>query len=365
MKKETDILVIGAGPVGLFTVFEAGLLGLKCTLIDNLDKVGGQCSELYPEKPIYDIPGVPNQTAQEHVDALMEQIKPFDFDLHLSQRVELIEVHSIEDGITTWLVKTNEGIECITKNIFIAAGAGSFEPRRPPNIEDPDKFLGNGVSYAVKSKDLYKDKNLFIFGGGDSALDWTVELAKIAKSVNLIHRRDQFRGAQHTEAQMRELVQSGEVNLMTPFQIDEIIGEDKVTGVSISVGDQHIDSNIRVHLVDKFGELGIWYRVCSVAFIGGTFDETQGHNPWEAIHLNRPVLHGPNINNFKLDYVQLDAGGLSHLIFNSDDLAAYVELTCNQTSAQQESESFNPLVTDLEKLATDLLALMDGDRVDN
>jgi 3-deoxy-D-manno-octulosonic-acid transferase len=136
-------------------------------------------------------------------------------------------------------------------------------------------------------------------------------------------------------------------------------------GVSISVGDQHIDSNIRVHLVDKFGELGIWYRVCSVAFIGGTFDETQGHNPWEAIHLNRPVLHGPNINNFKLDYVQLDAGGLSHLIFNSDDLAAYVELTCNQTSAQQESESFNPLVTDLEKLATDLLALMDGDRVDN
>ena len=129
--------------------------------------------------------------------------------------------------------KTNEGIECITKNIFIAAGAGSFEPRRPPNIEDPDKFLGNGVSYAVKSKDLYKDKNLFIFGGGDSALDWTVELAKIAKSVNLIHRRDQFRGAQHTEAQMRELVQSGEVNLMTPFQIDEIIGEDKVTGVSI------------------------------------------------------------------------------------------------------------------------------------
>ena len=141
MKKETDILVIGAGPVGLFTVFEAGLLGLKCTLIDNLDKVGGQCSELYPEKPIYDIPGVPNQTAQEHVDALMEQIKPFDFDLHLSQRVELIEVHSIEDSITTWLVKTNEGIECITKNIFIAAGAGSFEPRRPPNIEDPDKFL--------------------------------------------------------------------------------------------------------------------------------------------------------------------------------------------------------------------------------
>ena len=233
MKFETDILVIGAGPVGLFTVFEAGLLGLRCTLIDNLDKVGGQCSELYPEKPIYDIPGVPSQTAQEHVNALLEQIKPFEYDLHLSQRVESIQPLSSSEDVTTWNIKTNEGNEFVTKNIFIAAGAGSFEPRRPPNIEEPDKFLGKGVSYSVKSKSLYKNKDLFIFGGGDSALDWSVELANTAKSINLIHRRDQFRGAQHTEAQMRELVESGHINLLTPFQIEEILGNDRVTGVRL------------------------------------------------------------------------------------------------------------------------------------
>ena len=138
MIKDVDILVVGAGPVGLFTIFEAGLLGLKCHLIDNLDKIGGQCAELYPEKPIYDIPGVPFQTAQEHVDALIEQIKPFEYEISLSERVDSISEESSENNITQWRVTTSDGQEFITKNIFIAAGAGSFEPRRPPNIENPD-----------------------------------------------------------------------------------------------------------------------------------------------------------------------------------------------------------------------------------
>ena len=232
MAKEIDIVVVGAGPVGLFTVFESGLLGLNCVLIDNLDKPGGQCAELYPEKPIYDIPGVPFQTAQEHVDALLEQIKPFNYELILNERVEEItEIDHKDDKY--WSVKTNEGTELKTKNIFIAAGAGSFEPRRPPNIEDPDKFINKGVTYAVRSKSTYENKDVFIFGGGDSALDWCVELAKKAKSLSLVHRRDAFRGAQHTEEQMRELVAAGKVKLLTPYLINSIEGSDKVTGVSL------------------------------------------------------------------------------------------------------------------------------------
>ena len=232
--EEADIIVIGAGPIGLFTVFEAGLLGLKCILIDNLDKVGGQCAELYPDKPIYDIPGVPMQTAEELVNALLEQIKPFDYSVYLQQRVEsLFKNTNDENKESEWILKTSENNQFKAKNIFIAAGAGSFEPRRPPNIKDPDRFIGKGVSYSVREKKLYSDKDILIFGGGDSALDWTVDLSNIAKSVTLIHRRDEFRGAPNTESQMRKLIDEGKVNLKTPYVIESLIGKTEISGVSI------------------------------------------------------------------------------------------------------------------------------------
>jgi len=251
--KKVDIIIIGAGPVGLFTVFEAGLLGLNCLLIDNLDKPGGQCAELYPDKPIYDIPGVPFQTGQEHVDALMEQIKPFKYELYLNERVDsLNEVN--EDNDNYWKVTTNENNKFISKNIFIAAGAGSFEPRRPPNIDEPDKFIDNGVSYAVRSIKKYDNKNVMIFGGGDSALDWTVELSKNAKSVTLIHRRDAFRGAQHTEKMMRELVKKNKVKLLTPYLIDSIKGNKKVEGVTLkNFETNEIESHEADELIFLFG----------------------------------------------------------------------------------------------------------------
>jgi len=219
---KTDIIVIGAGPVGLFTVFEAGLLGLNCTLIDNLDKPGGQCAELYPEKPIYDIPGVPFQTAQEHVDALLEQIKPFDYELHLSERVDSIEEIKHEDD-NFWKVKTTEEKEFFSKNIFIAAGAGSFEPRRPPNIEDPDKFLTNGVEYAVRSVDKYKDKNLYeslsAYGLANHRHN-----SEIQQELDLkTGKKNKFHFTPHLTPMFRGILSTIYVDLKKGININEII----------------------------------------------------------------------------------------------------------------------------------------------
>ena len=225
---KTDILVIGGGPVGLFTVFEAGILGLKCTLIDNLDKPGGQCAELYPDKPIFDIPGVPYQTAQEHVDALLKQIEPFDYDLILNERVESM---TKKDDI--WEVITNKGCKVETPNIFIAAGAGSFEPIKPNLERDYSSLEGNKIFYAIKDKKLFKDKRVAIFGGGDSALDWTVELQKVGAKISLTHRRDAFRGAPDTEMNVRKLNDEKKIKLLTPFIIKDIVGNENIDSIKL------------------------------------------------------------------------------------------------------------------------------------
>jgi thioredoxin reductase (NADPH) len=224
---KTDCLIVGAGPVGLFAVFELGILGLKSEVVDNLDKIGGQCAELYPDKPIYDIPALPSCTGQSLVDNLLEQIKPFQTPMHLNQRLESLEKEGEE-----WKATTSVGKTFITPNIFIAGGVGSFEPRKPP-IENIIKFENKGVAYSIPNKDSYKDKTVAIFGGGDSALDWTVELSKIAKHIYLVHRREEFRAVEHTVSQMRELVDREKVSLYTNNQLFDADGDERIKNVSI------------------------------------------------------------------------------------------------------------------------------------
>ncbi len=214
----TDALIVGAGPVGLFAVFELGLLDVKAHLIDILDRPGGQCAELYPEKPIYDIPGLPIVSGQELTDRLMEQIKPFDPIFHLGERVETLA--RVEGGFE---VTTDVGTSFIAKTVIIAAGGGSFTPKRPPlaGIED---FEGKSVFYSVRKMEEFRNKAVVIVGGGDSALDWTLNLQPVAKSVTLIHRRDDFRAAPDSVNKMRALVAAGSLNFRLG-QVTKLHGE--------------------------------------------------------------------------------------------------------------------------------------------
>ena len=216
--KKTDVIIIGAGPVGLFAVFELGLLDMKCHLIDILDVPGGQCAELYPEKPIYDIPAIPVCTGQELTDKLLEQIQPFKPIFHLGQMAESI-VKS-EDG--NWIVTTDSNVSLEAPVIVIAAGGGSFVPKKPP-LKDIEEYEGNSVFYSVKKMETFRDKNLVIAGGGDSALDWTLSLQPIAKSLTLVHRRDDFRAAPDTIKKMRNLVSENKM-VLEIAQLKEIKG---------------------------------------------------------------------------------------------------------------------------------------------
>ncbi|MBM1104777.1 NAD(P)/FAD-dependent oxidoreductase [Aurantibacter crassamenti] len=225
---KTDILIIGAGPTGLFTVFEAGLLKLKCHLIDALPQAGGQCSEIYPKKPIYDIPGFPEVLAGELVDNLMEQIKAFQPGFTLGERAETIE--KLEDG--TFVVTTNKGTKHQAPIVAIAGGLGSFEPRKPL-LENLDKFEDNGVAYIIKDPEVYRDKKVVIAGGGDSALDWSIFLADVASEVTLVHRRNEFRGALDSVEKVQHLKNEGKINLVTPGEIIGLKGGDTLEAVTI------------------------------------------------------------------------------------------------------------------------------------
>jgi len=255
---KTDILIIGAGPTGLFTVFEAGLLKLKCHLIDALPQAGGQCSELYPKKPIYDIPGFPEILAGDLTSNLLEQGKQFQPGFTFGERAETIDKQ--EDG--SFIVTTNKGTQHHAPIIAIAGGLGSFEPRKP-KLEGIENYEDKGVNYFIKDPEVYRDKKVVIAGGGDSALDWSIFLADVAAEVTLVHRRNEFRGALDSVERVQELKLLNKINLITPAEITALHGEDKIEGVSVTKDGetQVIEADAFIPLFGlspKLGPIGNW-----------------------------------------------------------------------------------------------------------
>ena len=235
---KTDIIIIGAGPTGLFAVFEAGLLKLKCHLIDALPQAGGQCSEIYPKKPIYDIPGFPEILAGDLTRNLLEQCKQFEPGFTLGERAE--NITKDKNGIFT--VITNKGTQHQAPVVAIAGGLGSFEPRKPM-LENINFYEGKGVEYIIKDPEIYRDKRIVIAGGGDSALDWSIFLANIAKEVTLIHRRNEFRGALDSLEKVRELNKKNKITIITPAEITKLKGKEKIE--SLTVTKDKIETEIR------------------------------------------------------------------------------------------------------------------------
>ena len=260
---KTDAIIIGAGPVGLFAVHQLGIKGLKAIVIDNLDKAGGQCIELYPDKPIYDIPAVPECTGEELTKNLMEQIKPFNTEFFYNERVD--EVKQNKDN---WIVKTNNNNEFTAPNIIIAGGVGSFEPRKL-SVKNIEKYEGKSLFYSVKNKDEFKNKNISIFGGGDSALDWALELSKFSK-ITLIHRRNEFRGAPHTLSELKKLENEGKIFIKTPCQLNSIDGDKNIESISIKFDDGKIEK-IKTDIILSF--FGLIMKLGPIAEWGLNMDK--------------------------------------------------------------------------------------------
>ena len=243
---KTDVVIVGAGPVGLFTVHQLGIKGLKSEVIDNLDKAGGQCIELYPDKPIYDIPAIPECTGKELTENLLKQIKPFNTNFHFNERVQ--EISQEKDN---WIVKTNKTKVFSAPNIIIAGGVGSFEPRRI-SLKEAEKYEGKNIFYSVRDKNKFKGKKVSIFGGGDSALDWALDLSKIAH-VTLIHRREEFRGAPHTLNEIKKLEKAGKLQIKTKYQLSSIEGDKDIKSITIKNGDEKTTKIDTDYILSFFG----------------------------------------------------------------------------------------------------------------
>lgn len=247
---KTDIIIIGAGPTGLFAVFEAGLLKLKCHLIDALPQPGGQCTEIYPKKPIYDIPGFPEVLAGDLVKNLLEQIKPFEPSFTLGDRAETLEKQ--DDG--SFIVTTSRGVKHHAPVVVIAGGLGSFEPRKPP-ISIISQYEDKGVEYIIRDPEVYRDKKVVIAGGGDSALDWSIYLANVASEVSLVHRRNDFRGALDSVEKVEELSKIGKINLITNAEVVDLKGDNNLEAVVIRHNGEASDEELKEtdHFIPLFG----------------------------------------------------------------------------------------------------------------
>ena len=243
---KTDALIIGAGPTGLFTAHQLKIIGLDCQIVDNLDKIGGQCVELYPDKPIYDIPAIPECTGEELTQNLIKQLEPFKIKFHLNERVD--EVKKNNDN---WAVKTSNGTKFTAPNVIIAGGVGSFEPRKF-SLKECEQFENKSIFYSIKDKKIFEGKTVTIFGGGDSALDWAVELSKTSK-VNLIHRRDEFRGANATKDKIHDLAKSGKINLFTKYQISGVKGSGNLESVEITHENKDVKTFNTDYILGFFG----------------------------------------------------------------------------------------------------------------